>query len=75
MKRIIGIFGLVVIAVLILIGSALGSYKSGKLQTMARTFWPEKEGVTHHLVEYGETLDSCIPANSLDVRNQSFQPC
>jgi len=39
MKRVFGVFGLVAIGAPILIGSALGD------QTIARTYWPEKEGV------------------------------
>ena len=49
MKR---VFGLVAIGALILISSALCD------QTIARSYWPDKEGVTLHLVEYRKMLDS-----------------
>ena len=75
MKHIIGILGLVVVAVLILIGSALGSYSGGIQRALARTYWPEKEGVPQHRVEYGEMLDSCVPLHAIDIPTQSSQPC
>lgn len=75
MKRIIGILGLVAVAVLILISSALGGYNGRMHQTLARTFWAEKEGVTHHLVEFGETVESCIPAGPFDVPIRPSRPC
>jgi hypothetical protein len=75
MKRILGILGLVAVAVLILISSALGGYNGRMQRALARTFWPEKEGATHHLVEFGETVDFCIPAAPFDVPIRSSRPC
>jgi hypothetical protein len=74
MKRVVDILGLVAVTVLILIGSTLGGYNRRMQQKLARTFWPEK-GVAHHLVVFGETLGSGIPAGPFDVPIRSSRPC
>lgn len=75
MKRTVGIFALAAVTVLVLVESALGTYGGGKTPILAKMYWPEKEEVTHHRVEYGEMRDSCIPTHPFDLLTRSPRPC
>ena len=49
-------------------------YGRGRQPIPARLYSPEKEGVTHHRVGYGEMGDSCIPP-PFDLPTRSMRPC
>ena len=75
MKPVIGVIALVAVAVLILMGSALGSYGCGNETVLAKTYRPEKEGVTDHRVGDGEMSDSCISPNPHSLSTRGPRPC
>ncbi len=75
MKRVIGILGLAAIAVLVLIASAVGIYGEGKQPTLAKTYWPEKEGVAHTREAHGEMRDSCVEPHPFDLPTRGPRPC
>jgi len=59
---------------LVLLGRGFGTYGRGRQPIPARLYSPEKEGVTHHRVGYGEMGDSCIPP-PFDLPTRSMRPC
>lgn len=61
MKRVLGILGIAAIAVLI--GGALGTRGGERQPVIAKTDWPEKEGVSYTLMGHGGMQDSCVRAN------------
>ncbi len=67
MKRILGILGIVAIAFLVLVGGALGTHGGERQLTVARTDWPEKEGVPQALMGHGEMQDSCVSPHLFDL--------
>ena len=75
MKRLIGVSGLVAIAVLILMGSALGNYGCGNEAAIAKIYRPDKEGVSLQRVGYGETSDSCTSPHPYDLPTPGPRPC
>jgi hypothetical protein len=60
MKQVLGIFGIAAIAVLLLVGGTLGIHGGGKQLVIAKTDWPEKEGISHTLMGHGGMQDSCV---------------
>ncbi len=75
MKRILGIVGIAAIAVLLLVGGALGTYGTGSDFTIAKTNWPEKEGVTYANVEHTGMGDSCVEPNPFDLPTRRPAVC
>ncbi len=75
MKRVIGILGLAAIAVLVLIASAVGIYGGGKQPTLAKAYWPEKEGVAHARGGEEAVRDSCVEPHPFDLPTRSPRPC
>ena len=67
MKRVFGILGIAAIAVLVLVGGALGTHGEKRELTIAKTNWPDKEGVSYTIVGRGGMRDSCVEPNPFDL--------
>ena len=67
MKRVFGILGIAAIAVLVLVGGALGTHEGGRQFTIAKTNWPEKEGVSYASVGHAGMRDSCVEPSPFDL--------
>jgi hypothetical protein len=65
MKRVLGILGIAAIAVLV--GGALGTHGGERQPVIAKTDWPEKEGVAQALMGHGEMQDSCVSPHPFDL--------
>jgi len=67
MKRVLGILGIAAIAVLVLVGGALGTHGTNEQLTIAKTDRPDKEGVSYTLVGHGGMQDSCVSPHPFDL--------
>ena len=75
MKRVLRILGIAVITVLVLVGGALGTFGAEKQLTIAKSDWPEKEGVSYASMGSGWMRDSCVQPNPFDLPTRRPAVC
>ncbi len=60
MKRTLGSLGMAMTVMLVFSGGALGIHCATDRPAIARSHWPEKEGIERNMPAHDEKGDSCV---------------